>query len=733
MPCGTTSFRLDKGYVMKTFALITWYAQRVALAATLGLVGVAHGQMPEPLVRPDIELVDVGEIQSVADQPHYGLLIAGTFTRVNGETRNGLARMAYGNTDPNWNPNPSWLGSVPLVPRRVKMSPDGGVFVSGDLVEIAGHGVDCIVKLKPDGQLDTAWTAPTTNCDFDPVFDREGWMYFIDSDHSVRRTRLDVGGSADPYWTHWPANGFAEPYKLMLEFGDSLYVASKTVRWNQTLIGKVPTSLNGHELWSREDQYDTVVAMQQSEYGVVYLAYAQGAIRKFDARNGSLSEAIMPNPALAGVRNMKLASSGFDEHLFVAASGGVRKFSTNGSELASYPHAQRDFVNEMIPSGSSVLLAGKFSAVDGQESQSLLSIHGGGTPGPSAAYEITGPGKIEEVVAQPNGGAIVRGSFIKADKLPRREIFRLTPEGIVDPGWSVQANDAINHVVIGSDSTVYIGGSFTNIVGGVFPLRFLAKLDAASGSPFSWWGPSLGLQYAPLDLAIDAQDRVYVAPPVQQANMGMRRVLVTPDGEPDQNWGPIHVSYLGGIDLVGDYLYLQSNQPNIIDIFRAELVDGTSGPTGWYVALHNGISAPALNAISADGVGNLLLGGRFEWYGGGDVRRNLLRLDSVGGVDESWLPQVNGGVNDIAVDAAGEIYIAGDFTTVGTQASNGLARLSPIDATPRADWMPAHGASSICVADVQRLFVVGDHWRNTFVALPLSVGVGGEVPAIERN
>ena len=125
---------------MNIASRIKWCAQRVALAVPLGLVGLAQAQQV-PLAEPDVALVGIGEIQSMVEHPHYGLLLAGTFTQIQGVARNGLARMAYSDVDTTWDPGAVWLDAVPAVPRRVKVAPDGGIFVSGDLVEIGGQAV----------------------------------------------------------------------------------------------------------------------------------------------------------------------------------------------------------------------------------------------------------------------------------------------------------------------------------------------------------------------------------------------------------------------------------------------------------------------------------------------------------------------------------------------------------------------------------------------------------------
>lgn len=700
---------------MNIASRIKWCMQRVALALPLGLIGLAQAQQL-PLEAPDVALMDLGEIQSMTWQPHHGVLVAGSFTLFDGFSRNGLARLNGSALDASWDPTPVWLYPVPQIPRRVKMAPDGGIFVSGDLVEIAGQAVDCIAKLKPNGSLDTAWTAPTTNCDFDPVFDHRGWMYYIESNGSVRRTRVDIGGSPDANWQHQPTGG-SRAKKLLLEFGDSLYVTSRDQGWGNS-ISKISTSTVGMSgniaevVWSKQDDVDSdVVALQQSENGIVYLGHANGLIRGFNVTYGEIQGSWQTD---AGLRDMKTDPFG---RFFLAAAGGVKKYAGwFGSVLESYEHAAGERVNHVLPNSSEMLVGGKFSAIGGYPGQSFTYL-APGLPGSPPAHEITGNGTIDGVALQPNGGTIVYGDFIKAGKLPRQYMCRLTPAGDVDPDWSTMLDGPVTNVVVGTDNAVYIGGPFNSVF--TAPTNFLAKLNGSTGAPDFSWMPTLSLDAPPPDLAIDTQDRIYVP----QAPYGVRRVL-QPSGATDPNWNP-PMSVAKGVDVIGDYLYVRHQMPGEqyqISLDRFALADGEFSPFTWRAFVYREQRDVQINSVTADAVGDILVGGRFNgiFTNSGEGGANLIRLSAASAMpDTTWLPTVNGPVDAIDVDAAGDVYVAGRFSTVNTQPSHGLVKLSPLDASLRTEWVAPHGAEAICVADAQRLFVVGKDWPNTFVALSL--------------
>jgi len=83
----------------------------------------------------------------------------------------------------------------------------------------------------------------------------------------------------------------------------------------------------------------------------------------------------------------------------------------------------------------------------------------------------------------------------------------------------------------------------------------------------------------------------------------------------------------------------------------------------------------AVNAIAVQADGKILIGGQFNDIGG-QPRKNIARLNEDGTLDTAFNPNVNNAVNAIAVQSNGKILIGGNFTTVGGQLRNSIARLN---------------------------------------------------------
>ena len=90
----------------------------------------------------------------------------------------------------------------------------------------------------------------------------------------------------------------------------------------------------------------------------------------------------------------------------------------------------------------------------------------------------------------------------------------------------------------------------------------------------------------------------------------------------------------------------------------------------------NANGSPLAIALQADG--KILVGGVFTIIGG-QARNRIARLDPTTGLADSFNPNPNasGVVYSFVVRADGEILVAGDFTSIGGQARNRIARLDP--------------------------------------------------------
>ncbi len=102
-----------------------------------------------------------GIVRTIALQTDGKILIGGLLNAVNGQSRNGLARLnSNGSLDMSFNPvfgNPSSFESAAI--RRILVQPDGKIMVGGFFSGVNGTARQNLVRLNTDGTLDASFDA----------------------------------------------------------------------------------------------------------------------------------------------------------------------------------------------------------------------------------------------------------------------------------------------------------------------------------------------------------------------------------------------------------------------------------------------------------------------------------------------------------------------------------------------------------------------------------------------
>ena len=88
------------------------------------------------------------------------------------------------------------------------------------------------------------------------------------------------------------------------------------------------------------------------------------------------------------------------------------------------------------------------------------------------------------------------------------------------------------------------------------------------------------------------------------------------------------------------------------------------------------ISEATIYTIALDNAKHLYISGSFKNLDTQMLSFYIVRLNSDGSLDERWLHQVNGVVNNLLIDADDQVYIEGDFTTIDGELHNYSARFN---------------------------------------------------------
>jgi hypothetical protein len=289
--------------------------------------------------------------------------------------------------------------------------------------------------------------------------------------------------------------------------------------------------------------------------------------------------------------------------------------------------------------GDGVLyVGGKFDSVDGQTRVDLAAIDP--TTGLLLPFRAPdGLRKVEAVLAAPAGGVYAAGSqplsfFDATGKDVKGFTRQKTSIGVGSPN-----GPSIKDIVFGPDGNLFIAGAFDWLNGE--PHHVVAKVDAITGDVDDTWhlGGNVGVNAIGLKLSLDfANDAMYAA--------------------------------VGGSDYVARYRISDGGV-----VWKRD----TSGAT---------------QVVAQDGVGNLIVGGHFQWISSAEGQmcgKNTqptyectmrLRLAAVnqdtGALDPTWAPAVTPlylGIFAIVVDGT-HVHLGGDFKAISGVPRLFYARLS---------------------------------------------------------
>jgi len=269
-------------------------------------------------------------------------------------------------------------------------------------------------------------------------------------------------------------------------------------------------------------------------------------------------------------------------------------------------------------------------------------------------YPGTTPGQggtVYAVAEEPDGTAIIAGSFVSYDSTPYNRIVRVLPNGYLDLtntffqgnsatlGNNSGANNSIYALALQPNGQILIGGDFTAYNGN--NRHYIARLNF-DGSLDTTFLPGLG------------------------ANGTVWAISLQPNGQ---------------IIIGGAFTSYNGSAVNQVARLNADGSLDTSfncGPLG------SGANV-AVDAVAVDAAGRVLIGGNFSTVAG-TPSGAVARLNPDGTLDTTFTPGIGtynqqtaatDPVKAIALQANGQILIGGSFAYYNLVSQNGLARLNP--------------------------------------------------------
>lgn len=342
---------------------------------------------------------------------------------------------------------------------------------------------------------------------------------------------------------------------------------------------------------------------------------------------------------------------------------------TTGNLLPWNPNVPSGRIETLTVSGGTVYVGGQFTEVGGQPRKNIAAING--TTGSVTSWNPTVDGINSSVqTIKVSGGLVyVGGFFTSAGGQSRRSIAALDITTGTATAWNPNPNNSVVTTIEMNGSTLFMGGTFTT-VGGI-SREYLAEVDLVTGALTSW-DPNFD-DATVYDLELSGTT-LYVAGTFQTVNgidkEGLAAVSTVTGAL--LSWDAYPGEGITSMVLAGDLMFVvaSDNQP---------LKFGWK-PTNNFAVVDNETGELYLTDLDVGGEtiisalvrnGMVYLAGTFTEVNG-QPRLGLAAVDILTGVVQSWAPETDGYVADMA-SFAGRIFLGGDFSSVNGSPTEALA------------------------------------------------------------
>ncbi|HNQ88226.1 MAG TPA: hypothetical protein PKM73_06410 [Verrucomicrobiota bacterium] len=462
---------------------------------------------------PAWQLVPLNGITAcLAVQSDGKVLVGGDVHKPAGQPLTGLVRLhADGTVDLGFDAHLSGMG-IPMV-HALAVLDRGEILVGGSFSQASGTTVSGLVRLLPDGSIDTGF-AVELKCSgsvkalasLGPTNILVGGEFvLVDNEERVRLASFGPDGALNPNFDL--ADGPNSTVNTILPLGND--AASQVVLGGLfSSVNRLPSkglvSLRGGVIgpvsilqfvssdWS-------VAALVQQADGRLLVGGGFGVRRTTipptlaldsqfttDAMDGAVAALASPDPStllvggwfntVGDVAQPALAK------LKLVSTGGSRKMTLDTDFLARLPVDAVVFVLQVDGDGR-YLVGGDFTEITGQACAHFVRINSDGTL--DATFNPhTGPNdSVRSLLSMPGGRTLLAGDFTELGGLARKRLGCVRFDGNADPSFDpgLGANGRVNALLPLADGSLVVGGEFTAFDG--VRRTGLARLVPQSATP----------------------------------------------------------------------------------------------------------------------------------------------------------------------------------------------------------------------------------------------------------
>ncbi|SDY40396.1 T9SS type A sorting domain-containing protein [Hymenobacter psychrophilus] len=683
----------------------------------IGLAIPAHAQTLDPTFAP-LETWQSATVNSTQEQPDGKLLVAGSFTRLNGSPASGLARF---NADGTLDETFATRVAVTSRGAKVRRFANGQLLVTGyPYVFVGGPG---IVKLNADGTLVAGFNSgsgpngsiTTVAVQPDNKILLAGAFEYFNSTRVTGLVRLNADGSVDQNFVVNLGSGFTGGnYGLGLNGVVSAIVVQAD---GKIVVGGRFDKVSGYAIHSlvRLNADGTVDTSFIPFPGPRPTTTAQVLALAADPRTGQL----VARTASLGTEVVRLTLAGQIDPTFTAsvrtngvtvgflesdglvavdAAGGVllgglftslnstqpdrayllRLLPTGQVDPAFVPQRLNDQLRTVqVLANGEVLVGGSFTSYGELPQASVLRLNGTTAQAlPGLRPALDEPGTVTSIAQQTDGRLLIGGRFRELNGAPASNLARLRSDGSPDATFApASTNGPIEKILVLSDGRIVVSGRFTK--SGNLGTALVARLLANGQADASFEAPGTlftAISSRVIALAEHTNGAILIGGSSLSPNITAVVYRLLADGSLDQSYaqkveGQVS-GYLQAIKVLPDGRHYVAGSINRAGTTPAGGIvrlraDGSRDET--FVPATTGGGTIWQLAVQPDN--KVLIGGQFYSYNN-IVRPNIARLNSDGSVDESFdANQTDGGgtglVRDLELQPNGKVLVAGDSQEKG--------------------------------------------------------------------
>lgn len=652
------------------------------------------------------------------------VVIGGEFTLIDSTAITGTARLnTNGSLDSSYNPV---LGDTEPIVYSLTVQPDDKVIIGGSFTTVDSETRANIARLNAGGSVDSGF--PTTNGTDDTV-----WSVALQSDGKVligggftmvdgtlgvnRIARLDTEGSLDSTFDTYPGVHSGDVFSVVVQPHDEKIL----IGGNFSKVSDKPRQ--GFARYLSDGSLDTIfypglgpddrvraVGIQSSD-GKVLIGGDFTSVgmetRRYIARlntGGSLDTtfgednlSMGPNSTVEAIgvqNNGKVIIGGDFTSVDGTARNRIARLDIDGSLDTSFDPGSGadDIVKDVaILDDGNVIIAGEFSQVGGEPRNGIAKLDSSGTI--TSTFEVTGTheliGEVYAVHVLDSGKVLIGGKFflstIPGSIIEYKNIARLNNNGTVDTSFSKDNwpdDGAVHTLGIQPDGKIVIGGEFSEILTTASISREkIARLNA-DGSLDTSFDTSSGPDEMVASVAIQSDGKVLIGGEFGAvAGTAMKHIArLNADGSLDSSYDPedkpnntvdaIELQADGKAVVGGKFVKAGNTARNRIARMNADAtLDSDFSPGGGPNNL--------LNAIDIQADDKILIGGQFTAVDG-ISRLRIARLNANGTLDTDF--DTSNGPDDnvlaIALQEDGKVLLGGEFTTIEGSNRKYVARLN---------------------------------------------------------